>query len=404
MKLGFLKPKAYDIELVGSEKYYEPYIVVGGKYSLDYCRKHDFKLEVKKKAREVYIAGKKFEVLASRSGKNFKQVIQFEGQEYAHFESESFFVFDRLRREISPKSFSFAPYETRLEGEPDVSLNLRKVRVSIDEVIELVRSRIAKRPPDLAEIIREVFEITENSIVYRPFFEFTYHNIKTNNYATLRVDGVSGEKVLCKFENEHINMFLSNSNLETVSDFGKIKANVFLDSYKEGGSDKDSNQSDEKPKASSKVYEDQAQEVPISDEKITLNFKGNVVGEIFSVGDDVTAVVGDLEIYSGTTVNDTLVVKGKLKIGDNCNLLRKVKALGDVTIGIATIVKGDIVSGGNVVIGSKSVVVGRVRAAGRIRISEKVTVGKEIDPYLDRLQDTFDLETIVDTEKEEALV
>ncbi len=66
MKRGFLKPKANEIKLVSSEKYYEPYIVVGGKYSVDYCRKHAFNLEVKKQTKEVFIAGQKYEVISSK--------------------------------------------------------------------------------------------------------------------------------------------------------------------------------------------------------------------------------------------------------------------------------------------------------------------------------------------------
>jgi len=98
------------------------------------------------------------------------------------------------------------------------------------------------------------------------------------------------------------------------------------------------------------------------------------------------------------------VVKGKLKIGDKCRLSRNVKALGDVAVGIATLINGDIVSGGNVVIGSNSVVGGRVRAAGAIEIGEKVVVGKKLDPNSDLPKESFDLKMIVDYEKEKALV
>ena len=199
-KLGFLKPKTEDVKLIGFEKYYEPYIVIGGKYSLDYCRKHEFNVKVKKHSKEVFIAGKKFSPVASKLGKKLENMIHLEGEEYAHYEKETFFVLDKLRREILPESFSFAPYEVQLEGTVDDSLNLRKVSISVDEVIELLRSRIAKRPSDLAEIIRELFEINENMLVYRPFFELTFHNIKTSRCLSLRVDGVTGEAAQYKLE------------------------------------------------------------------------------------------------------------------------------------------------------------------------------------------------------------
>jgi hypothetical protein len=373
-KLGFLKPKVEDIQLVGSEKYYEPYIVIGGKYSLDYCRKHTFKIEVEKQTREIFIGGQKYEVLASKSEKKLKQVIKLEGEDYAHYEKESFFVLDRMRREISLENFSFAPYDMQLKGASDLDLNLRKVRISVNEIIELVRSRIAKRPPDLAEIIKEFFEITENTIVYRPFFEFTFHNKKANKYATLRVDGVSGEQFVYKFENDNSKMFLSNSNMETGLDFDKIRKNVFSEG---------SNQS--------------------SDEIVALKFPAYVTGEVFLVGDNLTAVVGDLEIPSGTTVNDALVVKGKLTIGDNCRLFRRIKVLGNIFVGMSTVINDDIISGGNVVIGSCSVVGGSIKAAGRVEISKNVVVGKKLKENLALPKDSFDLQTIFNLRKEEVL-
>ncbi len=403
-KLGFFKPKAEEIQLVGYEKYYEPYIVIGGKYSLDYCKKHAFSIEVEKATREVFIAGRKFEAVASKSGKNLDQMINLEGEEYAHYERETFFVLDRLRREISPKSFSFAPYEVQLDGAADVNLNLRRISISVNEIIELVRSKIAKRPPDLAEIIREIFEIRENTIVYRPFFEFTFHNTKTKEYVTLQVDGVSGDKILYKFDIRNTRMFCVNSGLDDRADFSITEAKLFSASSKQQLSSQSSNLPKTNLSELSQNSEFQPQEASASDGNVILEFPANVQGEVFVVGDNVTAVVGDLEIPSGVTVNDTLVVKGKLKIGDKCRLSRNVKALGDVAVGIATLINGDIVSGGNVVIGSNSVVGGRVRAAGAIEIGEKVVVGKELYPNSDLRKESFDVKMIVDYEKEKALV
>ena len=403
-KLGFLKPKTEDVQLIGFEKYYEPYIVIGGKYSLDYCRKHDFKVEVNKHSKEVFIAGRKFKPVVSKSGKNLENMIHLEGEEYAHYEKETFFVLDRLRRELLPESFSFAPYDVQLEGTFDDSLNFRKVSVSVDEVIDLLRYRIAKRPSDLAEIIRELFEINENTIVYKPFFELTIHNIKTNKCVTLRVDGVTGETVQYKLEKRNNGLLHRNSSLDNPADFKINKQKTFPDTIKQPVFDQTSQQPEISLVKPSKLSEDQSPLGKACDENVTLKFPAYVTGEVFLVGDNVTAVVGDLEIPSGTTVNETLVVKGELKIGDNCRLFRKVKVLGDVMVGLGTVIDGDVISGGNIVLGSGSVVGGCVRAAGQIKISEKVVVGKELKSNLDLPKDSFDLQMIVDAGTEEALV
>ena len=401
-KLWFFKPPAEAIQLVGYEKYYEPYIVIGGRYSLDYCKKHTFSIKVEKAIREVFIDGRKFEPISSESEKNAGQVIQLDGEEHAHYEIETFFVFDRLRREISPESFSFAPYEVQMERATDANLNLRRISISKNELIELLRSKIAKRPPDLVNIIRENFEIRENMIVYKPFLEFTFHNIQTQEYVTLQVDGVSGDKILYKFDTRNTQMFRGKSNLYN-SNFSTNEAKLFSVDSKQQFS-KSSNQPETILSELNQTSKFQPEEETTSDGNVTLKFPANVLGEVFMVGDNVTAVVGDLEIPSGVTVDDTLVVKGKLKIGDGCRLSRRVKVLGDVTVGINTVINGDIISGGNVVIGSNSEVRGSVRAAGKVKFGEKVLVGKEQTPRPDQGKKPFNLKMIVDFERKKASV
>jgi carbonic anhydrase/acetyltransferase-like protein (isoleucine patch superfamily) len=401
-KLGFFKPKIEEIQLIGYEKYYEPYIVIGGKYSLDYCKKHVFPIKVEKPTRGVFIDGKKYETAASKSGINLDQMIRLEGEEHVHYERETFFVLDKLRREISPKSFPFAPYEVQPEGFTDINLNLRKISISGNEIIELLRSKIARRPKDIAKIIREIFEIKENTIVYRPFFEFTFHNTKTKEYVTLKVDGVSGDKLLYKYDNRNMRTLCPNSCLDR-ADFSTTEAKLVSDNSKQKIGSQSCNLS-EKIFPEPHISEFQPHKAAASSGNVTLKFPANVSGEVFVVGDNVTAVVGDLEIPSGATINDTLVVKGKLKIGDNCKLSRRVKVLGDVIIGINTVINGDVISGGNVGIGSNSMIGGCIKAAGTIEFSEKVRVGKGLKRSSDQRKEPFDLEMIVESEKKEALV
>ena len=269
------------------------------------------------------------------------------------------------------------------EGADAVNLSLRRIQVTSEEVIELLRSRIAKRPADLDEILRETFEINENMIVYRPFFEFIFQNTKTNKYVTLQVDGISGEQVLHRLENG--------------MQFSTINSQIVSGNFREPFHGKSHNLADSNFPETFKPPEFQREEAKFSE--VTLNFPINTGGEVFSVGDNVVAVVGDLEIPSGSTVNDTLVVKGRLKIGDNCQLSRKVKVLGDVWVGANTVIAGDVVSGGNVFVGANSVVQGSIRATGAVQVNETAVVGKELAANL-KLHKSFDLQMIINTEKE----
>ena len=104
------------------------------------------------------------------------------------------------------------------------------------------------------------------------------------------------------------------------------------------------------------------------------SFPMKVVGDVFYVGNGVTSVVGDAEIPSGTIVDATLVVKGNFRSGENCRLLRDVKALKDIAIGSNTVVEGNLVAGGKVTLGSSCVAHGAIDSEGDIEIGENAVI------------------------------
>ena len=57
---------------------------------------------------------------------------------------------------------------------------------------------------------------------------------------------------------------------------------------------------------------------PRTTEKERKALPMKMFGEVFYSGDGIIAVVGDVEIRSGSIVDRPLVVKGKIKIGANC--------------------------------------------------------------------------------------
>ncbi len=109
-----------------------------------------------------------------------------------------------------------------------------------------------------------------------------------------------------------------------------------------------------------------------------VSFPMKVVGEVFYVGDGVTSVVGDVEIPPGTTVDETLVVKGNFRSRECCRLLKGVKALKDIEIGVDTTVEGTLVSGGKVTVGSNCVVKGSIESDGDVEIGENVIVKQNL--------------------------
>ncbi|MEM2998988.1 MAG: hypothetical protein QXX34_00480 [Candidatus Bathyarchaeia archaeon] len=221
----FSKPKPEDIHLVAFSRYYEPYIVTSSKYSVDYCKKHNFALKVEEQIQEIFIDGKKLipEHLAPGTS-----VIKLAGEEHAHYENETYLVLDRTLREVPPEKLVFAPFENPEDDQLKVDYDLRKPKFSIEEEIALLRSRVTKRPSNAVEIIRENFEITDRMIVYYPIYELTFQNVKNGQTVTALINGVSGEALLGKFE-QKVFKNLNNEETEISPEKSKKQANITME-------------------------------------------------------------------------------------------------------------------------------------------------------------------------------
>jgi hypothetical protein len=198
-RFGFLKPRPKDVLLVAFSKYYEPYILIGGKYSIDYCKRHNYALKVEDETQAIFIDGKKLKPEPLSHRENDK-VINLVGEEHSHYENETYVILDRLSQEVPPEKLVFAPFESELENRSESNFDLRKTKLSLDEEITFLRSKIAKRPPDVAEIVREVFEVNERIIIYSPVYELTYKNIKNGKNVTALINGITGGLMLGRFE------------------------------------------------------------------------------------------------------------------------------------------------------------------------------------------------------------
>ncbi|MEM3379069.1 MAG: hypothetical protein QW674_09045 [Candidatus Bathyarchaeia archaeon] len=221
----FSKPKPEDIHLVAFSRYYEPYIVTSSKYSVDYCKKHNFALKVEEQIQEIFIDGKKLipEHLAPGTS-----VIKLAGEEHAHYENETYLVLDRTLREVPPEKLVFAPFENPEDDQLKVDYDLRKPKFSIEEEIALLRSRVTKRPSNAVEIIRENFEITDRMIVYYPIYELTFQNVKNGQTVTALINGVSGEALLGKFE-QKVFKNLNNEETKISPEKSKKQANITME-------------------------------------------------------------------------------------------------------------------------------------------------------------------------------
>ncbi|UCH32434.1 MAG: hypothetical protein JSV05_03385 [Candidatus Bathyarchaeota archaeon] len=374
-KFFFLKAQPEEVRLVSVDKYYEPFIVVGGKYTVDYCKQHSHTIQVEGNARKVAFFGEEFKPVRGYSAREPKTV-KLDGETYFRHENKEYFVLDKMRREVAPEELPYAPCEEHPEEKlAEARMKLTEIRITLEEMMKFLQSKIAKRPPDV-QVIKEKFELTEREIIYSPRYQLTFRHVKTGKEAIAKVDGVTGEVTVGRLEGTISNNFIQD----------------FIDIHRQnlGSAEEEQHASGEgeaklpippplkKSNDPAKVAKTPEKEVISSKHMSKIEgrteFPAKVETQVYHVGDNVTAMVGDVEIPSGTTIYETLVVKGHLRIGDDCRILGKVKALGDVIIGANTKIEKNVISGRNVIVGPNSVIRGSVESVGDIESKEYAVI------------------------------
>ena len=200
-KVGFSKRRSEEIRVVSVDKYYEPYILIDAKYSVQYFKKRVFTLDVDPETDEVKIFGASYkpEIEANPSGETGKtgesrKVIRLEAQLWSSYQDKAYLVLDKEGQEIPPDQVPAAPSEDHPEKIlKEFSKKTGRVKVSPRKEIEMVKARIVKRPSDIAKIEDEIFQISEHAVIYSPIYEITFRNVRTGEERLVKIDGVSAK-------------------------------------------------------------------------------------------------------------------------------------------------------------------------------------------------------------------
>jgi len=198
-KLGFLKPKREEIGCESILLFYEPFVVAKANYLLDYYKKKTYTIRVGEEVSEVIMFDQtlKPKVMKERVKgilkRSYKE-IAFDAQERVIHEASANIALNRTGREIDPTKLPSAS----TEPQPGKVLKewgdkVRKLRVSPEGIIDIIRGRIVKRPPDIGRIARETFEVTEHAVVYTPIYEARCRHVKTGEIKIIPISGVTSE-------------------------------------------------------------------------------------------------------------------------------------------------------------------------------------------------------------------
>lgn len=195
VKFGFSKPRPEEIRVVSVDKYYEPYVLIDGKYSVDYYKKRVHTLDVDERTEDVRILGETFkpESLVTPTGET-RKVVKLEAEERASYEEKAYVILDKTGREIPPDQVPSAPSEDHPHKiMKEFGKKSGKVKIPPRKGVQIVKSKIVKRPSDADVIENELFQISEHAVIYSPIYEITFRNVKTGEEKIIKIDGVTAK-------------------------------------------------------------------------------------------------------------------------------------------------------------------------------------------------------------------
>ena len=194
----FSKRRSEEIRVVSVDKYYEPYILIDANYRVQYFKKKIYTFSVEAETDEVKILGVTYkpelESRPSGTAGESSKVIKLEAELWSSYKDKAYLVLDKEGREIPPDQVPAAPSEDHPEKIlKEFSKKTGMVQVSPRKEIEMVKSRIVKRPSEMTKIEEELFQISEHAVIYSPIYEITFRNVRTGEERLVKIDGVSAK-------------------------------------------------------------------------------------------------------------------------------------------------------------------------------------------------------------------
>ena len=173
-KFAFIwfQPKLEEIQFVSLEKYYEPYIVISGKYFINYLRKSTYTLEVPEEVREIILSSDSYVPETSKSIK----IVNLQAKERLIHEAKTFLIVDKDGQDSNHVKLPHVP-PAKSPKKAIKKLGIEELDENAD--VNFVKEIILKRPKDISKIIEEIFEVTERTVIYCPRYKLLFRWVKT---------------------------------------------------------------------------------------------------------------------------------------------------------------------------------------------------------------------------------
>ena len=196
-KFAFQKNRSEEIRVVSVDKYYEPYVLIDAKYQIQYSKTKVYTLGVDQDTEDIKISGKsyksKIKTVPEEGDGEPRKVIKLKAKIYSSYQDKVYLALDKNGNEIPHNQVPAAPSEDHPEKIlNEFSKKNEKIHASQKE-INLVKSRIVKRPSEIGRIEDELFQVSEHAVIYSPIYEITFRNSRTNEDKLVKIDGVTAK-------------------------------------------------------------------------------------------------------------------------------------------------------------------------------------------------------------------
>ena len=195
-KIG-LKSKSNEVRVVSIDKYYEPYILIDANYCVKYFKKKAYVLSVDPETEEVKISGESYKPepdAGSSDAEESRKVIRLETELWSSYQDKAYLMLDKEGNEIPPEQVPVASSEDNPDKIlKEFSKKTGNIEGSPQKEIELIKSRIVKRPSDMTKIEEELFQVSENVVIYCPMYEIVFRDVGTSEEKLIKIDGVTAK-------------------------------------------------------------------------------------------------------------------------------------------------------------------------------------------------------------------
>jgi hypothetical protein len=190
-----MKPKPEEVQTISIEKYFEPYVVVDGEYSIDYSKNWSHNIQVDETMQELTFFGEKITPVSLKDHLATPcKIVTLSGVGRLKFEAKARLIFDNYWQQVGLEELPFVPFEEQPEKALNsVEQNPKNFNLSEEKEVELLKSMLVQRPSDILNIHKELFTIFDRALIFKPMYRVSFVNTKTKKEAMLQIDAITGK-------------------------------------------------------------------------------------------------------------------------------------------------------------------------------------------------------------------